>query len=160
MGSPEQISQVEDIRYVYGGIPVNFAYTLGVAGERFFREIMENGRFMGTRCQQCEYTYLPPRLYCERCFAGLDNQWVEVSSQGTVEAFTVAHLDLDGQPLAEPQLLALIRLGGADGLLVHRLAETKAEDVDIGLLVRAVFRPRRQRKGSILDIRHFKPVAS
>jgi len=160
MGSPEQISQVKDIRYVYGEIPVNYAYTLGVAGERFFREIMENGRFVGTRCPQCEYTYLPARLYCERCFAGLDDQWVEVSSRGTVEAFTVAHLDLDGQPLAEPQLLALIQLEGADGLLVHRLGQIEAEDVDIGLLVRAVFRPRRQRKGSILDIRYFRPVAS
>ena len=160
MGSPEQISQVEDIRYVYGGIPVNFAYTLGVAGERFFRELMENGRFMGTRCQRCQYTYLPPRLYCERCFESLDDQWVEVSSRGTVEAFTVAHLDLEGQPLAEPQLLALIRLEGADGLLVHRLGETKAEDVDIGLPVTAVFRPRRQRKGSILDIRYFRPATS
>lgn len=160
MGSPEQISQIKDIRYVYGEIPVNFAYTLGVAGERFFREIMENGRFMGTRCRQCEYTYLPPRLYCERCFAGLGDQWVEVSSRGTVEAFTVAHLDLEGQPLAEPQLLALIQLEGADGLLVHKLGQIEAEDVDIGLLVRAVFRPRRQRKGSILDIRYFRPVAS
>jgi len=160
MGSPEQISQVKDIRYVYGEIPVNYAYTLGVAGERFFREIMENGRFMGTRCQQCEYTYLPPRLYCERCFAGLDDQWVEVGSQGTVEAFTVAHVDLEGEPLAEPQLLALVRLEGADGLLVHRLGQIEAEDVDIGLLVRAVFRPRRQRKGSLLDIRYFKPVAA
>ncbi len=160
MGSPEQISQVKDIRYVYGEIPVNYAYTLGVAGERFFREIMEKGRFMGTRCQRCEYTYLPPRLYCERCFAGLDDQWVEVGSQGTVEAFTVAHVDLEGQRLAEPQLLALIRLEGADGLLVHRLGQIEAEDVDIGLLVRAVFRPRRQRKGSLLDIRYFKPVAA
>ena len=85
---------------------------------------------------------------------------MEVGSRGTVEAFTVAHLDLEGQPLAEPQLLALVRLEGADGLLVHRLGQIEAEDVDIGLLVRAVFRPRRQRKGSILDIRYFRPVAS
>ena len=85
---------------------------------------------------------------------------MEVSSRGTVEAFTVAHVDLEGQRLAEPQLLALIRLEGADGLLVHRLGQIEAEDVDIGLLVRAVFRPRRQRKGSLLDIRYFKPVAA
>jgi len=47
-----------------------------------------------------------------------------------------------------------------DGLLVHRLGETTAEDVAIGLLVTAVLRPRRQRKGSLLDIRYFKPVAA
>ncbi|MEE8163010.1 MAG: hypothetical protein V3T92_03210 [Anaerolineae bacterium] len=40
------------------------------------------------------------------------------------------------------------------------MGQIEAEDVDIGLLVRAVLRPRRQRKGSLLDIRYFKPAAS
>lgn len=160
MGSLEQISQPEDIRYWHGEIPVRFAYTMGVAGERFFREIKENARFLGSRCPQCEYTYLPPRLYCERCFASLDGQWLEVSRQGSVEALTVAHLDLDGQPLARPEVLALIRLEGADGLLVHRIGGAAAEGVEIGQRVEAVFQPRRQRRGSILDIRYFKPIAS
>jgi len=49
---------------------------------------------------------------------------------------------------------------GPTGLLVHRLGETTAEEVEIGLPVVAVLRPRRQRKGSLLDIRYFKPVAA
>jgi uncharacterized OB-fold protein len=36
----------------------------------------------------------------------------------------------------------------------------RLQQVDIGLPVAAVLRPRRQRKGSLLDIRYFKPVAS
>jgi len=160
MGSIEQISQIENIRYVYGDVPITFQYTQGIAGERFLRELMKNGRFLGTRCAQCAYTYLPPRLYCERCFASLEDAWVEVGPRGTVEAVTVAHLDLDGEPLAEPQTLALIRLDGADGLLVHRIGGTGAAEVEIGTRVEAVLRPRRQRKGSILDIRHFKPTSS
>jgi uncharacterized OB-fold protein len=43
---------------------------------------------------------------------------------------------------------------------VHKLGETTAEEVEIGLPVAAVLRPRRQRKGSLLDIRYFKPAAS
>ena len=121
MGSLEQISQIENIRYVYGDVPITFQYTQGIAGERFLRELMENRRFLGTRCAQCGYTYLPPRLYCERCFVSLEDAWVEVGPRGTVEAITVAHLDLDDEPLAEPQTMALIRLDGADGLLVHRI---------------------------------------
>jgi uncharacterized OB-fold protein len=160
MGSLEQISQVENIRYVHGDMPVTFQYTQGVAGERFLRELMENGRFLGTRCDQCAYTYLPARLYCERCFASLEDAWVEVGPRGTVEAVTIAHLDLSGEPLAEPHPLALIRLDGADGLLVHRISGADTAEVEIGARVEAVLRPRRQRKGSILDIRHFKPTSS
>ena len=158
--SLEQISQVENIHYVHGDMPVTFQYTQGIAGERFLRELLENGRFLGTRCAQCAYTYLPPRLYCERCFASLEDAWVEVGPQGTVEAVTVAHLDLSGEPLAEPQTLALIRLDGADGLLVHRIDDADAAGVEIGTRVEAVLRPQRQRKGSILDIRYFKPTPS
>jgi uncharacterized OB-fold protein len=160
MGSIEQISQVENIHYVYGDVPITFQYTQGIAGERFLRELMNTGRFLATRCVQCDYTYLPPRLYCERCFASLEDTWVEVDPRGTVEAVTVAHLDLNGEPLAEPQTLALIRLDGADGLLVHRIGGPGTADVEIGSRVEAVLKPRRQRKGSILDIRHFKPTAA
>jgi uncharacterized OB-fold protein len=160
MGSIEQISQVENINYVYGDVPITFQYTQGIAGERFLRQLMETGRFLATRCAQCDYTYLPPRLYCERCFSSLEDTWMEVGPRGTVEAVTVAHLDLDGEPLAEPQTLALIRLDGTDGLLVHRIGGPGAADVEIGARVEAVLKARRQREGSILDIRHFKPTAA
>ena len=38
MGSLEQISQVENIHYVHGDMPVTFQYTQGIAGERFLRD--------------------------------------------------------------------------------------------------------------------------
>jgi len=157
MGSLEQITQVDDLSYWRGEIPVSFAYTMGVAGERFFRELRDNARLLGSRCDACNYTYLPPRLYCERCFAALE-RWLEVGPRGTVEAVTAAHLDLEGRPLAQPIVLALIRLDGADGLLVHKLGGAKAAEVSIGQRVEPVFQPRRRRQGSILDIRYFRPL--
>ena len=33
-----------------GEVPIYSVYTLGVAGERFFQELKQNGRLMGTRC--------------------------------------------------------------------------------------------------------------
>jgi uncharacterized OB-fold protein len=108
VGSLEQIERVDQLGQWPGEIPVSFLYTAGVAGERFLRELKDKGRFLGSRCPDCDYTYLPPRLYCERCFAELKD-WVPVGPRGTVEALTVAHLGLDGEPLARPETFALIR---------------------------------------------------
>jgi uncharacterized OB-fold protein len=114
-------------------------------------------RFLGSRCPDCNYTYLPPRLYCERCFAELKD-WVEVGPRGTVEAVTVAHLGLDGEPLAQPETFALIRLDGADGLLLHRVKAAAGEELEVGATVEPVFLAKAARKGSILDVQHFRPA--
>lgn len=138
-------------------IPLYYVYTLGVAGERFFREIKENARIMGSRCRQCQLTYVPPKMYCERCFEDL-KEWLEVGTKGQIHTFTIAHIGLDGIALKEPQILALIALDGAHGGLVHRIGGIDPSEVQIGMEVEAVFKARNRRKGSILDIRHFRPL--
>ena len=137
--------------------PLTGRYTYGIAGERFFREIKDNARFMGTRCPTCDLVYVPPRLYCERCFAHL-NEWVEVGPVGTVATFTVLHVDLDENPLPEPQIVALVELDGADGGLIHFLGEVEPDDVYTGMPVEAVFKPAEERVGAITDIRYFRPA--
>ncbi len=141
----------------HGDIPITNRYTAGVAGERFFREVKENGKFMGTRCPECDLIYVPATMFCERCFAELD-EWVQVENQGQVVTYTILYWDLDDQPLAVPLVLALVQLDGSDGGLVHYLGETDPEDVYIGMEVEAVLKDPAEREGSILDIRHFRPI--
>jgi uncharacterized OB-fold protein len=140
-----------------GKIPLESLYTVGMAGERFFREIKDNGKFWGTHCPQCNITYFPAQLFCECCFEKLSD-WQEVATKGSVETFTVVHVDLDGQPLAQPQIVAFVRLAGADGGLIHFLGEVAPDEIYIGQPVEAVFKPQAEREGSILDIRYFRPV--
>ncbi|MBC7232420.1 MAG: Zn-ribbon domain-containing OB-fold protein [Chloroflexi bacterium] len=153
----EKVDKNIEARAWQGEIPIQSRYTCGLAGEKFFREIMENGRFAGTHCAECEYTYVPPTIYCERCFAKLD-EWVEVGPEGTVQSFTVLLVAPDGTPLEEPDILALIQLDGADSVLVHRLGKVGLDELAIGMRVKAVFKPKKEREGSILDIVHFVPV--
>jgi len=153
----EKPSFLHQTRAWPGELPYEYKYTAGVAGERFLRELKENGRIMGSRCPACDFTYVPARLYCERCFARLE-EWREVGPEGTVAAYTVVHLDLEGKPLAQPQVIALIELDGADGGLVHFLGGVDPAEVYIGMPVRAVLKPPARRQGSILDIRHFRPL--
>ena len=59
-------------RTVSGGMPVAFHYTPGVGKHRVLRGAPRPRRACsGSRCEACAYTYLPARIFCERCFAEL-----------------------------------------------------------------------------------------
>jgi hypothetical protein len=137
-----------------GDLPVTSRYTYGLAGERFFRAIKDEGRILGTRCAHCEHTYVPATLFCERCLAQLD-EWVDVGIIGEVHTFTLLFENYDGSLRLDPIIVAFVRLG--DGGLVHNLGEIDPEEVEIGMRVQAVFMPAEQRQGSIQDIAYFKP---
>lgn len=153
----ERIAKVEDAKVWYDNMPLESVYTVGIAGEKFFRAIKDRGMIMGAVCPACNVTYLPPAMYCERCFAELE-EWVELGTEGTVHTYTAVEVSLENKPLEEPQVLALIKWDGVHGGLVHRLGEVEPGEVRIGMTVRAVFKPRREREGSILDIEYFKPA--
>ncbi len=140
-----------------GDIPITNRYTAGVAGERFLREIKDHARILGTYCPACDLVYVPATLFCERCFAQLD-EWLEVSNQGRVFTFTVLFRDLEDKPLNPPLVLAYVKMNGSNGGLVHYLGEVEPEQVFIGLEVEAVFKQVSEREGSILDIRYFRPL--
>lgn len=155
--SLERITDPREIEHWTGHMETDYVYTLGIAGEIFFREIKENAKIMGAKCKKCNLIYVPPRLFCERCFEKL-NEWVEVSKRGMVHTYTVAYIDVDGSKLKEPIVWAMIRIDDVHGGFVHKLGEVNSQDVKIGMRVEAVFEDKEKRVGSILDIKYFKPV--
>lgn len=155
--SVEKIKDQNSIRHLEQTIPLEYIYTTGVAGEKFFRELMENGKLMGTRCGKCKRVTLPGRIYCESCFEYVD-EWIDVGNKGKVHSFTVTKLDVDGTVLSKPIIFAVIKFDGVLGGLIHKLDDVQPEKVYIGMPVEAVFREKAQRTGSINDIKYFKPV--
>ncbi|MGB9742006.1 MAG: Zn-ribbon domain-containing OB-fold protein [candidate division WOR-3 bacterium] len=157
MALKQRLEQESQVKVWYGELPVESLYTAGVAGERFFRTLKEQGVFTGTRCEQCGIIYVPGRIFCERCLAKLE-RWEKVGSEGRLESWTVLYQGLDGKPLREPELIGLVRLDRASTVLVHRLGNVKPEELRIGMRVKAVLKPKSQREGAITDIRFFAPV--
>jgi len=153
----QKVDKLHEALAWQGDIPIRSRYTAGVAGERFFREIKDNARFMGTRCTSCDLIYVPAVMFCERCFSELD-EWLEVPSQGSVFTYTVLHRDLDDRLLDPPAVLAYVKLYGTDGGLVHYLGDVNPEEVEIGMEVEAVFKDPAERQGTILDVAYFRPV--
>jgi hypothetical protein len=155
--STEKIDDPREIRHWMGHMETDYTYTLGIAGDRFFKEMKEKARIMGAKCKKCDLLYVPPRLFCERCFEKLED-WVEVGREGVVHTYTVAHIDTDGSKLKAPITWAVIKIANAHGGLVHKLGEIDPENVEIGMPVEAVFKPKKEREGSMLDIKYFKPL--
>lgn len=149
----EKISDPTRVRAVEGHIPIAHRYTPGVAGAAFF-EALKDGDFLASRCDECGITYCPNRIFCERCFGALEHD-TKVGPRGILESFTVAHQDVEGRPLDEPQTLGLVRLDGADTVLMHRVLDA-AGALGIGDAVEAVFEPKSKRTGSINDLRGFR----
>ncbi|MFQ5649560.1 MAG: hypothetical protein ACE5IY_06425 [bacterium] len=76
------------------------------------------------------------------------DKWIALPASGTLEGWT-------GAPATAAVLTALIRLEGADSLLVHRLGEYEQHHLKEGQPVMAIW--REQRHGAMLDIVYFKP---
>jgi uncharacterized protein len=152
-----KVDKLHNAKPWLGEIPLTSRYSAGIAGEKFFSTIRDEGRFLGTRCPKCELIYVPATMFCERCFTELE-EWVDVASKGTLFTFTVLYKDLDEKPLEEPLILAYIKLNGSDGGLIHYVSGVDLDDLYIGMEVEAVFKDKKERKGSILDVVYFKPT--
>lgn len=150
----EKIALPDEVRRWDGEFPVRHRYTPGVAGTAFFTALRDRGVLLGSRCEACSYTYVPARLFCERCFAELAAD-TEVGPGGELVSYTIGFVGLEGEPLEDPETIGLVRLDGADSVLVHRVLDAD-EPLEIGERVEVVLRPLGDREGTILDIEGFR----
>lgn len=132
--------------------PVKNRYTVGIAGQKFFEEIKNNAKIVGTKCSKCNLTYVPAKMFCERCFVDLDDYW-DVGTQGEIFTYTISKKD---KAKEQPTVIAAIKI--ADGIIIHLIGECSPEEVKIGQKVEAVFKSKKSRTGGILDIVYFKPL--
>ncbi|MGD2156828.1 MAG: Zn-ribbon domain-containing OB-fold protein [Anaerolineales bacterium] len=138
-----------------GILPVPSRYTFGLGGERFFRALKNEGTIYGSQCTNCNQTYVPATIFCERCLRETDN-WIDVGTKGSLHTYTLLSVDYDGNHLDQPEIVAFVQIG--DGGLIHRLGEISPDDINIGMSLEAVLKPKDQREGSILDIEYFRPT--
>lgn len=146
-----------DVWIYHGQIYIPNTYSAGAVGSRFLVELRDNKKIMGTRCPTCNRVYVPARSVCRDCFGEL-SEWVEVSQKGTLLTYTVAHQSNPVQPVPTPIVYGIVQLDGADTGFVHMLGEVDPEKLEVGTKVKAVFKVKKERVASILDIKYFKPL--
>ena len=152
----DKLNQPQQTRQVSGSIPIHHRYTLGVAGERFFKAMRDERRILVSPCPECHERLLPPKMYCERCFEETSDDWEPVEGPGYVRSFTVLHRSLDEEELDSPEVVALIGWPGVRGGLIHRIKDVPPEEIYIGLAVEPQW--LEERTGAMADISHFVPA--
>ena len=145
---------------VPGKWEIEYRYAAGPYATKFFKGLMEK-KIYGVRCPSCRRVLMPPRRFCERCMVET-NEWVEVSSEGVLENFIITYRKFYGLP-DPPYVTGLIKLDDSDEAILHFVGgidiSTPSKALKIlkpGIRVRAVWAEKR--KGSITDIKYFKPI--
>jgi len=126
-------------------IQINYKYTMG-GQSKFFIELKENKKILGTKCIKCGKIWMPPRINCSDCYE--DTDWVELKQTGVVQVSTIVWYTTSAFIKAIPYGIAFIKLDGAEtalnqGIFSENLVPSKIKK---GQRVRAVFQKERQGK--------------
>jgi len=136
-----------------------YNWSAGSRGSRFLTELKENKRLFGIKCPKCGRVYVPPRKVCGRCYVAMD-ELVPVSDEGEIVVCAIIEFGFvdpaTGVQRPVPYGYIFVRLDGADTTLPHFCNSADPEKVKVGARVKAVFED--ERKGSLMDIRHFELI--
>src|ERR1700687_2613393 len=106
----------------------DYTYFAGEAATRFFRELAENRRIMGTKCAACKRVLVPARAFCDACMERT-GEWLEVGPEGTLETFTIITTAFPGLP-KPPIVIAFLTLDHADTALINLVLGEDLSDIE------------------------------
>jgi uncharacterized OB-fold protein len=137
---------------------LRYAWDTGEAIGRYLEEL-KKGRLIARSCAECERVMIPPRMFCERCFRPTD-EWVYVRDTGRILTFSLCYVTWDVRRLKRPHIPAVIEIDGASpGMgILHVVRNVAPRQVRVGMAVRAVWKPKSKRIGSVTDIEHWEPA--
>ena len=131
-------------------------YFVGRLGSKFIIALRDRKKVMGLQCPKCEKTFVPPREYCHICQTKIDENWVELGSEGELVNYTIVRYPGRHLPKKVPYILGQIKLEGADTPLTHIVEGVDFKDVHVGMRVKAVFAEKTTH--TLLDLDHFEPA--
>jgi uncharacterized OB-fold protein len=122
------MSATDDLLIVPARWDFEYQYFAGATASRFFRELRENRRIMGTTCSDCGRVLVPARAYCDACLVATD-EWVEIGGRGQVDAFTILATKFPGLP-DPPKVIAYVTLEGAGTAILNYIEGLDLSDLD------------------------------
>ena len=149
-------SSGETVTQVVTPVELDYIYEASPEESAFFRGLAE-GRLLGQRCPKCQKVYIPPRGACP--VDGVPTaEEVELPDTGIVTTFCIVNVPFLGQKIKPPYVSAYILLEGADIAFLHLILGIPAEEVRMGMRVRAVWKPREEWGTTVENISHFEPT--
>jgi uncharacterized OB-fold protein len=139
-------------------VPIELDYIYAASPEEslFYTSVAE-GKLVGQRCPTCQKVYIPPRSACPADGTPTKEE-VELSDSGTITTFCIVNVPFLGQRITPPYVSAYVLLDGADIALLHLILDVPADEVRMGMRVKAVWKPREEWGTTIENISHFAPT--
>jgi uncharacterized OB-fold protein len=139
-------------------VPIELDYLYAASPEEsLFYTALQEGRLVGQRCPTCGKVYIPPRSACPADGTPTEEE-IELPDTGTVTTFCIVNVPFLGQRITPPYVSAYILLDGADIAFLHLILDIPAEEVRMGMRVKAVWKPRDEWGTTIENISHFAPT--
>jgi uncharacterized OB-fold protein len=145
-----------DVTGVVTPVSLDYVYAASPEESTFYRGLDE-GRILAQRCPTCDKVYVPPRSACPTDGTPTEGE-VELSGLGTITTFCIVNVPFLGQKITPPYVSAYVLLDGADIALLHLILGVPADEVRMGMRVKAVWKPREEWAYSLENIDHFAPT--
>lgn len=116
--------------------PLFYVHKIPIAKTQLFWEKLRTGEIYATKCKKCGRLYYPPQADCPECLAS-NIEWVKLSGEATLEAYTHVHAKPHGFESYEPYTIAVAST--PEGVrIMGWLIDVKLEDVKVGMKLRAI----------------------
>lgn len=144
-------------------IPMDVKYKVsaGVYLKKFLNGLKQ-GKIIANKCPACGRLQLPPRNVCGRCHVEM-GEFVELATTGSLLSWSVVTDPIfdskTGEMRPVPYAIgSIVPDGGPDVALAYYLWTTDLSKLKPGLRMKIVLKPKKERKGLITDIVHFRPI--
>jgi len=155
--SDQYHSQATDpVTMITTPVHLHYRHSASLEESRYLRGLAE-GRLLGQRCPECAKVYIPPRGACPTDGVPTREE-VELADTGTVTTFCIVNVPFLGQRITPPYVSAYVLLDGADIPLMHLVLGCAADEVRMGMRVKAQWRPREEWDTTLRNIDHFRPT--
>jgi uncharacterized OB-fold protein len=144
-----------DVTMINAPVEAGYRLSAGHALSRFLVGIGE-GRILGHRCGVCGKIYVPMKGMCPVDGVPTTEE-VEVPDTGTITTFAVNNIP-DPRAPDVPFVSAYVLLDGSDIAMVALVAGIPADEVRMGMRVRAAWRPREEWGQTMANIKWFEPL--
>jgi uncharacterized OB-fold protein len=148
----------DEERHTITTTPVRLSYDYAASPEEsVFGRGLKEGRILAQACPVCHKVYVPPRGACP--VDGVPtSEPVELPDTGIVTTFCIVNVPFLGQKIEPPYVSAYVLLDGADIAFLHLILGCDADEVRMGMRVKAVWKPEAERTYSLENISHFEPT--
>ncbi|MFC1823184.1 Zn-ribbon domain-containing OB-fold protein [Thermodesulfobacteriota bacterium] len=140
----------------------------GLFVNRMFLAMRDKAELWAVKCDSCNRILFPPEIVCGMCKIRIedkDKNWIKLGNEGTILNFykVTGHREMDPvtgwHPLGQTfNPIGLIRPDGGNEwtILAQILEETDETKIRSGMRVRAIWKPKEERRGRMSDIQFWR----